>query len=233
MCRWFAYISSSEPCLLEDVLVKPAHSLAKQIHDHYLPKLLSHDPTIHSEPTTEADITARNRLLNVDGFGMAWYTEVLSTFSPPSTSTPKPTLHPALYKSIQPPLHDSNFRSICSNTASTAVFAHIRAASDTAITRTNNHPFTFGIHTIMHNGMISDFAKMKRNMCKDMTQEAFEHIQGGTDTEHIAALFMSYLCPDTQSSSVSNPYNDEDDEQICSRRMGKASHSSTIMRCIG
>jgi len=64
----------------------------------------------------------------------------------------------------------------------------------------------------MHNGMVSDFAKIKRNMGRDMTQEAFEHIQGGTDTEHIAALFMSYLCPDTQSS-VPNPYSDEDDEQ--------------------
>lgn len=28
----------------------------------------------------------------------------------------------------------------------------VRAATATAITPTNNHPFTFGIHTIMHNG---------------------------------------------------------------------------------
>jgi len=45
------------------------HSLAKQVHEHYLPKLLHHDP---NEITTEQEITARNRLFNVDGFGLAW-----------------------------------------------------------------------------------------------------------------------------------------------------------------
>ncbi|TVY81059.1 putative glutamine amidotransferase DUG3 [Lachnellula suecica] len=201
MCRWFAYISSSEPCLLEDVLVTPAHALSKQVHEHYLPKLLSHDPAVHAEHTTEAEITTRNRLFNVDGFGMAWYTATLSGFSPASTesSSTKPDLHPALYKTIQPPLHDSNFRSICSNTASKVVFAHIRAATATAITPTNNHPFTFGVHTIMHNGFISDFALIKRKMGEAMTQEAYSHIQGGTDTEHFAALFMSFLCPSSQA----------------------------------
>ncbi|TVY34262.1 putative glutamine amidotransferase [Lachnellula occidentalis] len=153
MCRWFAYISHEEPCLLEDVLVTPAHALSKQVHQHYLPKLLSHDPAVHAEPTTEAEITARNRLFNVDGFGM-----------------------------------------VC-NTASKVVFAHIRAATATAITPINNHPFTFGIHTIMHNGYVSDFAAIKRKMCESMSQEAYSHIEGGTDTEHLAALFMSILCP--------------------------------------
>jgi len=201
MCRWFAYVSESEPCLLEDVLVTPAHALSKQVHEHYLPKLLSHDPSVHAEPTTEAEITTRNRLFNVDGFGMAWYTETLSTFAPPisSTSVPRAQLHPALYKTIQPPLHDSNFRSICSNTSSKVVFAHIRAATATAITPTNNHPFTFGIHTIMHNGYIADFQKIKRKMCESISQEAYEHIQGGTDTENFAALFMSFLCAGSAS----------------------------------
>ncbi|PVH70515.1 N-terminal nucleophile aminohydrolase [Cadophora sp. DSE1049] len=189
MCRWFAYISATEPCLLEDVLVTPAHSLSKQVHEHYLPKLLSHDPTINAGPTTEAEITTRNRLFNVDGFGMAWYTPSISTFSPN-----KKPLHPALYRFIQPPLHDANFRSICANTESKVLFAHIRAATSTAITQTNNHPFVFGIHTIMHNGYISGFSKIKRKMCEHMTQEAFEHIQGGTDTEHFAALLVSFLC---------------------------------------
>jgi len=104
MCRWFAYISSTEPCLLEAVLVsmallplrikrqlltilEPAHSLTKQVHDHYLPKLLSHDSAVHSEPTTEAEITARNRLFNVDGFGMAWYTGAFYIFAPINLDT--------------------------------------------------------------------------------------------------------------------------------------------------
>lgn len=191
MCRWFVYISRTEPCLLEDVLVTSSHSLSKQVHEHYLPKLLSHNPAIHAEPTTEAEITARNRLFNVDGFGMAWYTPTRSTFSPPSSYSP---LQPALYKSIQPPLHDANFRSICANTDSKVLLAHIRAATSTAITPTNNHPFAFGIHTIMHNGYIASFSRVKRRMCEAMCQEAYAHIQGGTDTEHFAALLMTMLC---------------------------------------
>ncbi|KAH7311060.1 N-terminal nucleophile aminohydrolase [Rhexocercosporidium sp. MPI-PUGE-AT-0058] len=204
MCRWFAYISATEPCLLEDVLVTPAHSLSKQVHEHYLPKLLSHNPSTSAEPTTEAEITTRNRLFNVDGFGMAWYTPSISTFSASTTKTP---LHPALYRFIQPPLHDANFRSICANTETKVLFAHIRAATSTAITQTNNHPFVFGIHTIMHNGYISDFTKIKRKMCEQMTQEAYEHIQGGTDTEHFAALLISFLCSPDEASK---PHSEND-----------------------
>ena len=32
-----------------------------------------------------------------------------------------------------------------------------------------------------------------------MSQEAYSHIEGGTDTEHFAALFMSFLCPDPEA----------------------------------
>ncbi|KAF4632506.1 hypothetical protein G7Y89_g5630 [Cudoniella acicularis] len=193
-------------------MCSPAHALSKQVHEHYLPKLLSHDPADHAESTTEAEITVRNRLFNVDGFGMAWYSETLSTFSPSSSSSmPKPSLHPALYKTIQPPLHDSNFRSICSNTASKVVLAHIRAATATAITPTNNHPFTFGILTIMHNGYISSFPQIKRKMCEAMSQEAYEHIGGGTDTEHLAALLMTFLCP-SKPTQQANPYSTEEGE---------------------
>ena len=144
---------------------------------------------------------------------MAWYSNTLTTFSPiqHESHTKRPILHPALYKNIQPPLHDSNFRSICSNTSSKVVFAHVRAATATAITPTNNHPFTFGIHTIMHNGYISDFAKVKRKMCEAMSQEAYGHIQGSTDTEHFAALLMTYLCP-TQTTTTPNPYSGEEGE---------------------
>ncbi|TVY39835.1 putative glutamine amidotransferase [Lachnellula subtilissima] len=199
MCRWFAYISQTSHVSSRTFSsVSPAHSLSKQIHQHYLPKLLSHDPATHAEPTTQAEITARNRLFNVDGFGTVWYSSALTAFSP---SPAHPALHPVLYKTIQPPLHDANFRSICSNTASKVVFAHIRAATATAITPINNHPFTFGIHTIMHNGFISDFAAIKRKICEPMSQEAYSHIEGGTDTEHLAALFMSILCPASTSAA--------------------------------
>ena len=42
MCRWFAYVSPSEPAILEDLLITPENSLSHQVHDHYLPRLVPH-----------------------------------------------------------------------------------------------------------------------------------------------------------------------------------------------
>ncbi len=55
-------------------------------------------------------------------------------------------LRPAVYKTVQPPINDMNFRSLCANIESRVVFGHIRAASSTSITAVNNHPFVFGRH---------------------------------------------------------------------------------------
>ena len=43
-----------------------------------------------------------------------------------------------------------------------------------------------------------------------MSQEAYEHIQGGTDTEHFAALVMTFLCPNLSSETIPNPYSGEE-----------------------
>ena len=182
-----------------------SHSLAKQVSEQYvlhvalhiytlrlklrrsyLPKLLSHDP---NEITTEHEITTRNRLFNVDGFGLAWYTAAAADFNSDGVTAE----HPALYKNAQPPLHDTNFRSICANTASKAVFAHIRAATATPVTAVNNHPFVFGRHTFMHNGVISDFISICRDMVDLMDDDAYANIHGSTDSEHFAALYITYL----------------------------------------
>lgn len=173
---------------------------------------MSHDPAVRAEPTTQAEITARNRLFNVDGFGMAWYTPAHSMFSASHTTTKTssesgPLLHPALYKTIQPPLHDMNFKSIAAATSSTCVLAHIRAATATAIVPTNNHPFVFGRHTVMHNGYIADFPQIARQMTNLMSPEAFEHIGGRTDTEHFAALYISYLTFGADASPASTAPN--------------------------
>ncbi|KAJ9620689.1 uncharacterized protein PV06_06084 [Exophiala oligosperma] len=194
MCRWFAYLSPSEECLLEDVLISPPHGLAKQVHDHYLPKLFSHTP---GEETTGEEITLRNRLFNVDGFGMAWYTHTRSDFVATTEG-----MRPAVYKHSQPPTNDANFHSICANTATTALFAHIRAATGTGVATINNHPFTFGRHTVMHNGLISDFADIRRAMLPLLAKPEYENVLGTTDSEHLAALYMTNL---TRSHSKPTP----------------------------
>jgi glutamine amidotransferase len=146
MCRWFAYISATEPCLLEDVLITPKHSLVKQVSEHYLPGLTLQDPhNYYRDPL----VAARNSFVNIDGFGVAWYTSSAADFESGDSKksgdgTVKEGLRPAAYKTIQPPINDINFRSICANTETRVCFAHIRAASGTPITNVNNHPFTYG-----------------------------------------------------------------------------------------
>lgn len=45
----------------------------------------------------------------------------------------------------------------------------------------------------MHNGTISDFVSISRDMCKLMDDDSYANIQGSTDSEHFAALLMTFL----------------------------------------
>ena len=184
MCRWFAYISSKEECLLEDVLVTPNHSLCKQVNSNFLPGLESYNPDAQQG---QLELAARNRYLNVDGFGLGWYTGTRSAFTP--TVGPRPTI----YKCAQPPLHDLNFQSIAANTSARTLFAHIRAATSTPVVTANNHPFPFGRHIIMHNGSITSFETIARGMTEKMHLDAFTAMTGRTDSEHFGALYVSHL----------------------------------------
>jgi hypothetical protein len=80
MCRWFAYISPTEPCLLSDVLITPANSISKQCSEHYLPKLLPHGDEKELDHTSDELLRMRNALLNMDGLGIAC-TSPFSRFS--------------------------------------------------------------------------------------------------------------------------------------------------------
>ncbi|KZV87014.1 N-terminal nucleophile aminohydrolase [Exidia glandulosa HHB12029] len=188
MCRWFAYISDSEPALLEDVLVRPAHGLTKQVNDHFLPKLFHHEEGI-SDDAQRAEIKQRNILYNEDGTGVAFYSGIREEYG--EATGPRPQL----YKTIQPPQNDINFKSLVMHSSSTCVFAHIRMATS-AVHEFNNHPFAFGRHIFMHNGTVTEFMRIRREMSALMTPAAFENIQGSTDSEHVAALYFTYLAPD-------------------------------------
>lgn len=185
MCRWFAYISDTEPCLLEDVLITPKHGLGRQVNDHYLPGLVAHD---NSASPSEREAAARNIVLNVDGTGILWYTNAQSEFGAVDSGS-----RPTMYKTVATPLHDSNFRSLCDNIHTLTLFAHIRATSGTAVATVNNHPFIFGRHSFMHNGGISDFTAIRRDFVQMLDAATFAHVLGSTDTEHLAALYMTKL----------------------------------------
>jgi glutamine amidotransferase len=87
--------------------------------------------------------------------------------------------------------------------------AHIRAASGTPITPVNNHPFIFGRHSFMHNGAIANFSILKLELCQKMSTPAYLTIKGGTDSEHMAALYISFLTNFDDIASFEREYSAE------------------------
>lgn len=191
----------------------PRHAISKQVNQHYLPLLFTHTEGKNHQNTTEQEISERNRFFSVDGMGMAWYTATRSLFSSMNEhsvdcaeASTKPVLKPAMFKITKPCAHDANFQHITANTSSTCVLAHIRAASMGVIAEVNNHPYVFGRHTIMHNGYISDYHSIARQMAGLMSNEAYSSITGRTDSEALAALYMTYLTAGSHKASGRNKF---------------------------
>lgn len=53
-------------------------------------------------------------------------------------------------------------------------------------------PFVFGRHVFMHNGIISDFHGIRREMTTLLAYDAYCNILGSTDSEHAAALYVPF-----------------------------------------
>jgi glutamine amidotransferase len=84
---------------------------------------------------------------NGDGFGMGWYGI---------------GAEPGLYRSTRPAWNDRNLFELAAHVKSGLFFGHIRASTGSAVQRTNCHPFRVGRWMWMHNGLIRDFARIKR-----------------------------------------------------------------------
>lgn len=59
----------------------------------------------------------------------------------------------------------------------------------------------------MHNGSISDFTAIRREMSHHMSDAAFANVFGSTDSEHLAALYMTYLTNSGPASSFEVEYS--------------------------
>ena len=114
---------------------------------------------------------------NGDGFGVGWYGERES---------------PAVFHSIEPAWNDRNLRELSGHLKSRLVFAHIRASTGSPVQQTNCHPFRHGNWLWMHNGLISDFLAVKRDLVLAIDPSLYPEIEGTTDSEvlfHIALTF--------------------------------------------
>ena len=134
----------------------------------FAPKHSLIDQSLHSRLGAETT--------NGDGFGIGWYG---------AGDTP------GVFHSVEPAWNDRNLRELGAHVTSPLVFAHIRASSGTAVQQTNCHPFRHGRWLFMHNGVIRDFHRLKRDLTLEVDPALYPEIQGSTDSETFFYLALT------------------------------------------
>ena len=124
---------------------------------------------------------------NGDGFGVGWY-GVGET--------------PGVFRSVEPAWNNRNLKDLAAHVESPLVFAHIRAATGTAIQETNCHPFRHDRWLWMHNGLIRDFATVKRDLAFAVEPSLYPQIEGSTDSELFFYLALTFGLEDDAPAAV-------------------------------
>ena len=112
---------------------------------------------------------------NGDGFGVGWYGE-------------RP--EPGQYREVRPAWSDENLRYLCRHLRSHLFFAHVRAATGTAVTRQNCHPFACGQWMFMHNGFVGSWNRLRRKVEALIPDAYYPSRLGTTDSE---AVFLAMM----------------------------------------
>lgn len=155
MCRWLAY--SGPEIYMDTLLVKPEYSLLTQsrfARENFV-KDMPHFPD-GAFPT------------NGDGFGFGWYGE---------------REEPGLYRELRPAWSDENFTNLARTIKSGLFLAHLRAAYEGTVQRSNSHPFKCDNWLFQHNGEVMGFQHLRRELMLELSPERFNNVQGTTDTE--------------------------------------------------
>ena len=114
---------------------------------------------------------------NGDGFGVGWYG---------SRDVP------GVYKDIRPAWNDLNLQALASQIESSMFLAHVRATTGSAVQRTNCHPFAHGKWLFVHNGLVNEYATLRRDLAFAIAPELFSLIEGTTDSELMFLLALSF-----------------------------------------
>ena len=115
---------------------------------------------------------------NGDGFGVGWYGE---------------RAEPGQYREVRPAWSDENLLSIAKQVRSHLFFAHVRAATGTATTRANCHPFVHGRYLFMHNGQIGGYPLIRRRLEAMIPDALYGARAGTTDSEALFLLALARL----------------------------------------
>ncbi|MDR6982388.1 glutamine amidotransferase [Rheinheimera pacifica] len=128
---------------------------------------------------SQMNYTNNGQLLstNGDGFGIGWYDKRAS---------------PGLFKDDLPAWHNTNLNNLCHQVKSHTFMAHIRATTTGDIQRTNCHPFGYKNWLFQHNGHISHFPKLRRQLQLKIAPKLYSQLQGTTDSETFFLLAITY-----------------------------------------
>lgn len=114
---------------------------------------------------------------NGDGFGIGWYGK-------------RDT--PGIYKDVRPAWNDTNLKALAGQIESPMFMAHVRAATGSAVQRTNCHPFHHEKWLFVHNGVINEFGKLHRDLAMAVAPDLFHEITGSTDSELMFMLALTF-----------------------------------------
>ena len=121
--------------------------------------------------------TGELRSINGDGFGIGWYDKLPE---------------PGLFKEEVPAWHNINLESLCRQVKSHTFMAHIRATTGGEIQRSNCHPFRYNNWLFQHNGHVSHFPQLRRELQLSIAPELFPQLKGTTDSETFFLLAITY-----------------------------------------
>lgn len=153
---------SGQPLELSKLVHSPVHSLYKQ--GQY----------------TQMNFDVNGILLqtNGDGHGVGWYAEGIDS--------------PCIVKDKGPIWNNENLKNICAFTRSHLFMAHVRLTTTGKVHRENSHPFSYKNWVFQHNGYISNFPKVRRDLQMDIHPDLYHHLEGTTDSETIFYLALTY-----------------------------------------
>ncbi|MCU0949863.1 MAG: class II glutamine amidotransferase [Burkholderiaceae bacterium] len=113
-----------------------------------------------------------------DGVGIGWYGERET---------------PGRYREAAPAWSDENLQSLCRTLRSPLFFAHVRAATGTATSRVNCHPFAHGPWLFMHNGQVAGYPRIRRTLEALLPDALYAARAGSTDSELLFLLVLAQM----------------------------------------
>jgi glutamine amidotransferase len=141
-------------------------------------------------------VSADNALWNLseqhpDGWGVAYYVEGT----------------PHLMRSAVTALSDRMFQRVSGVVASETVVAHVRKATQGALSVLNCHPFQHGRWVFAHNGDVPSFGSCREALVAEVSPRLRRYILGETDSE---VLFFMVLTQLLRYGSLSSAFGLDD-----------------------